>query len=206
MDLATFGSRLEDVIGRPARVRPFVCDGSPMDCRTFLVGANPATELRSDFWDFWDPNRGFRKADWARHYTAERVSRGKSAVTPTRRVLDRITSRAGVPCLETNVFSTPTASLGELAAADRLTDPFDFLLVALRPRLIVSYGANAREHVEARLSASLQRGTFTPVDAPWGRVEIRAEPHFSRGYSYAAADDLAAEIARREGQGTRKRT
>ena len=53
-------------------LRPFVCDGSPLDCRVFLVGINPATEMSGNFWDFWDDDSGFNKEKWRERYDEER--------------------------------------------------------------------------------------------------------------------------------------
>lgn len=59
--LQSFESGLEAIIGRPTTLRPFVCDGSPLDCRVFIVGFNPATDSEVDFWNFWSSHRGFKQ-------------------------------------------------------------------------------------------------------------------------------------------------
>lgn len=173
-----------------------MCDGSPLDCRAFVVGANPATALARDFWDFWTPGTGFRKAQWLESYADERRQRGKRAQSNTRRILDRVVAAAGVRCLETNVFSTATATLAELSASARVTDPLDFLLLSVRPAIVVTYGEDARRHVETRVPVRVPVGEFARATAPWGEIMVRAEPHFSRGYGYAAAEALGAAITR----------
>src|SRR5688572_31077171 len=40
--------------------RPFVCDGSPLKCKIFIVGTNSARLVEHPFFDFWDPLYGFR--------------------------------------------------------------------------------------------------------------------------------------------------
>ena len=40
------------VLNRETDLRPFVCEGSPIECESFLVGINPASEMSVDFWDF----------------------------------------------------------------------------------------------------------------------------------------------------------
>lgn len=77
-------------MGRPTSLRPFVCDGSPLDCEIFIVGANAATAM-GDFWDFWLPGVGMDKAAWFAAYKAARAQKplapGKTrrmAVSPTR--------------------------------------------------------------------------------------------------------------------------
>ncbi len=192
MDLADFEVRLERLIGRPSSLRPFVCEGSPLLCRAFIVGANPATTLdQHDFWSFWRPGYGFDKKRWMGSYVADRQARGKPPLSTTRRVINRITARASVPCLETNMFAKPTATLEELNQEDRVTDPIDFLLLAVAPKAIVTHGADARRHVARKLGGDLPLREWVNLAAPWGGVAVRAEPHFSRAYSHRAADDVA---------------
>lgn len=73
--LQSFKSGLEAIVGRPTTLRPFVCDGSPLDCRVFIVGFNPATDSEVDFWTFWSSDRGFNKALWYQNYLKERRER-----------------------------------------------------------------------------------------------------------------------------------
>jgi hypothetical protein len=47
-DLREFALGLAAVIGRPSELRPFVCDGSLLDCPVFIVGYNPATRMAGD--------------------------------------------------------------------------------------------------------------------------------------------------------------
>ena len=53
--LDEFEKQLAGVIGRPTDLRPFVCEGSPLDCDVFIVGSNPATKMEGDWWRFWRP-------------------------------------------------------------------------------------------------------------------------------------------------------
>lgn len=62
MSLQTFQKELEALIGKPTDLRPFVCDGSPLACKVFVVGLNPASEMDGNFWDYWDSSRGSDKA------------------------------------------------------------------------------------------------------------------------------------------------
>jgi hypothetical protein len=128
------------------------------------------------------------------YYADERVAGGKRPISNTRRVLDRVAARSAVACLETNAFASPTATLAELAADERVSDPLDFLLLAVRPKAIVTYGADAQRHIEHRVGSKLRPCAFQDLDTPWGPAAVRPEPHFSRGYSYQAADDLFAAL------------
>lgn len=55
MDIGKFEADLRDLMGSPFHDRPFVCDGSPLDCQVFIVGINAASSMTEDFWDsgFW---------------------------------------------------------------------------------------------------------------------------------------------------------
>ncbi len=194
IELAELEVRPGRLIGRPSTLRPFVCEGSPLLCRALLVGANPATKLHEhDFRSLWRPGYGFDKERWVRSYQEQRRARGKRPSSSTRRVLDRISTRASVACLETNTFATPTAALAELKRLERVTEPIDLLLLAVQPKAIVTYGADARRQIAQKLNSEreLPLRRFVHRSAPWGDVAVRAEPHFFRAYSYRAADDVA---------------
>ncbi|TAL55123.1 hypothetical protein [Pandoraea sp.] len=63
-ELQSFEADLAALIGEATNLRPFVCDGNPLLCDVFIVGANPASEMATGFWDFWDTATGFNKAQW----------------------------------------------------------------------------------------------------------------------------------------------
>ncbi|HEX5727165.1 MAG TPA: hypothetical protein VFX98_16930, partial [Longimicrobiaceae bacterium] len=76
LTLEEFSAGLARWIGRPTPERPFVCEGSPLACRAFVVGSHPATMLDADFWEFWEPGYGFHKDAWLRAYEAQRLREG----------------------------------------------------------------------------------------------------------------------------------
>jgi hypothetical protein len=185
MSLTEFESSLEQLIGRPTDLRPFVCDGSPLDCKVFIVGFNPATPMPQDFWQFWKPGVGFDKSAWLEAYKQDRQTRPlrpgqtrRNPVSNTRRVIDWITTAvAPIRCLETNIYATPTEAAAALDNKD--TRPFEFLLRAIQPRLLVVHGNDAAQHIQ-------QVAPSIPTLPP--------QPHFSRGWSKTAAQELAAKI------------
>ena len=126
-NLTEFQQRLETIIGRPTDQRPFVCDGSPLDCRVFIVGLNPASASERDFWEFWDCEAGFNKRAWFESYLAERAKRpfkpGKTRrnlISNTRRVLEWVISSAGdTRILETNIYASATEDAKDLAGRNR---------------------------------------------------------------------------------------
>jgi hypothetical protein len=62
MALAEFRRGLERYVQNPY-ARPFVCTGSPLNCRSFIVGRNAATRLSKPFKSYWSDQDGVdRKA------------------------------------------------------------------------------------------------------------------------------------------------
>ncbi|MCW5713467.1 MAG: hypothetical protein KIT43_02980 [Bauldia sp.] len=186
--LDDFETDLEGLIGRPTSLRPFVCDGSPLECEAFIVGFNPATTMSRGFWDFWKGGYGFERERWFSAYKAERAARplapGKTRRNPisnTRRVIDWIMEAAApVRFLETNVHSLPSDDIKSLAYEDRQTAAFDFLLSRLRPKAILAHGNDA---------AAWMKHVAPP------EAHVVAVSHFSRGWSRDAARRVGAEVA-----------
>lgn len=188
VNITNFERELADLIGRPTDLRPFVCDGSPLECEAFIVGFNPATTMSADFWQFWRSGHGFDKSAWFSAYKKDRQDRplkpGKkrrNAISNTRRVIEWLLEEANpVRCLETNIYSAPTEQAVDLASVQRVTAPVDFLLANIKPRVIVAHGDDAVRHIHSkRLS---------------GRI-INVS-HFSRGWSQASARELGQQIKR----------
>ena len=76
--LKKFEAILENVIGNPCDMRPFVCEGSPLHCNTFIVRFNPATRLDCYWWDYWKSGHGFQKKLWQLEYSVQREN-GKTS-------------------------------------------------------------------------------------------------------------------------------
>ncbi|MDR3447555.1 hypothetical protein [Dyella sp.] len=184
-----FERELEHIIHRPTALRPFVCNGSPLACRAFIVGFNPATSMNAGFWDFWRSGDGFDKEKWLECYKDERQRRplapGKtrrSAVSPSRRVIEWIIEEARpVGILETNIYASATEKAKELAKEQQCTQPFEFLLDAVKPSILVVHGTKAADYFRAHNDAG--RG-----------AKIIEKRHFSRGWSEADARALGREI------------
>jgi hypothetical protein len=184
-------SNLPTALRRASVVRvhydPLCVTGSPLNCKVFIVGYNPATSSGQDFWRHWG-STGFDRAAWMQDYLAERstapLEPGKTfrpKVSPSRRVIDWILETACVPILETNLYARPSVDMASLTDHDAA--PFQFLVSTIGPTLIVTHGKDARQGVAAL-------GLSVPV------IEV---PHFSRGWSRAAAHDLGRQIRYRAG-------
>jgi hypothetical protein len=145
--LKSFEEGLEKRIGRPTRLtglRPFVCDGSPLECEVFIVGFNPATSV--GFWEFWDTGHGFDKKAWFEAYKKKK----QNGIGPAHRILEcALESAAPVKCLETNLYSAPTKSAAGLPRQQRKPEIFDYLLATIKPKVIVAYAAEAVRHIHS---------------------------------------------------------
>ena len=193
--LADFGREMVSLLGKPTDLRPFVCEGSPLECEVFIVGINPASEMSDDFWDFWSDNRGFDKYTWFERYKSERRTRplkpGKkrrNAISNTRRVIGWVIEEASpTKCLETNIYAKPAASEPELKALlktlsseerNRITAAFDYLLQRIAPKLVVAHGDKTAEYLQARNI----------------ECNLKCVSHFSRRWSEAKARELGLAI------------
>lgn len=180
MTLEEFEATLVSLIGKPSCLRPFVCDGSPLDCDILLVGFNPRTSLPADYWSFWRKGYGFDKCAFEQAYAAKRLVDGESEASTTREVMRRLaTGAAGCKIVEANLFAKDSKDEQTLAKSDRDDRPFRFLLGALQPKVIVPLGRFAKQGLR-NISAN---------------CEIRPVPHFSRGWGYDAAEAFGAELA-----------
>lgn len=114
--------------------RPFLCKGNPLECRIFLVGFNPATRLRSDFWNFWADEGGFDFDAMMVEYNLIKRFRG------VRPRLNAIVEKA-LPnrCLETNICSTPTRAAADLTKNMQNTEIFKYLYDTVKPSVIFAH-------------------------------------------------------------------
>ncbi len=177
--------------GEHREARPFLCEGSPIGAQVFLVGINPGTD--TPFWPHWQLPFGCDKEGWLAEY------RGRHArLKPTRdRVEILFRALCPVRCLETNIFSRYSPDERSLPVADRDTRVFDFLLYALRPRVVFVHGASAIRHLEIRFGTVLPKGQFTPVECHGRQVDVIAGSHLSRGWSRNRVQSLGDNIRQR---------
>lgn len=205
--LRRFRAALEQAMAGQIDSRPFVCAGSPYECKIFIVGFNPATTLSEPFWNFWNDLTGFDKERWLATYKQERSRQPlkpgrtrRAVVSNTRQRIEWIVFEA-VPAkvLETNVYGKPTSSECGLRADDKNTDVFDFLLSEINPRAILLHGKEARDIFENRYGCRLKSGTFAdilpnPCTIDEKAVDIIALPHLSRGCSRDAAEAIGKAL------------
>ena len=145
--LTEFERDLRALVADRPNLRPFVCQGSPEECRVFIVGINPATAMADDFWAYWQPDFGYDKSAWLSDYEAHRIAQGKRARSNTRMRLDRIQEAAPyVNILETNIYAYAASSPSQIPNSERRTDLFAFLLEKVKPDAVLAHGVKvARE-------------------------------------------------------------
>jgi hypothetical protein len=151
-----------------------------------IAGVNPATPSPVDFWSYWRPQNGFDKTTWFQDYQRERLLRplkpGKTrraSISNTRRVIEWLIEEAApVRCLETNIYSQPSAEVCDLRTSDRNTAVFDLLLDAIKPRLVIAHGLDAATHLNGKISSE----------------NLICVPHFSRGWSEVRARALGRQV------------
>lgn len=112
--------------------RPFVCDGSPLACRSFIVGLNAATRLEQPFTSYWSDEAGFLLGQFQHDYNATRSRKGN------RPVIEAISASIH-PCLETNLYAHPTKKARDLTPEDRKAPIIEFLFLTVRPRLVFAH-------------------------------------------------------------------
>lgn len=149
--LKEFADDLRKMAKPGEQLRPFVCDGSPLDCSVFIVGSNRAARLASEFWKYWDDSRGVDKARFLSEYGDYRRSRGKPEIAHSRNALEvLVKSCAPLRCLETNVFGVATDTRDELLAAPTQgISILPYLVESIKPRWIIAHGVIAGRAVSA---------------------------------------------------------
>jgi hypothetical protein len=149
--LKGFADELRKLAKPGEQLRPFVCDGSPLDCSVFIVGSNRAARLASEFWKYWDDVRGLDKARFLSEYGNYRRSRGKDEIAHWRHALEvLVKSCAPLPCLETNVFGVEANTRDEvLAAPTQGVNILPYLVDTIKPRWIIAHGVVAGKAVSA---------------------------------------------------------
>jgi len=136
VELSNFRLQLSDLMLEKTE-RPFVCDGSPLHTWAFVVGLNPATTLRQEFWSFWDDSHGFDRVKFDREYGEVRGT--KTGNRPRIEAISKAFPKGA--CLETNIYPSPTKSAPMLRKDQRRTAVFEFLFNTIQPKALYIHGA-----------------------------------------------------------------
>lgn len=196
--LGDFTSELEQKLSSFRNVRPFVCEGNPLECEVFILGINPATEMEKDFWSFWSINHGFEKSKWMELYILERSQKPlrsnrkkRNTLSSTRQRIEWISeSLKPIKALETNLFIKPTEKANELQNKDKATLIFEFLLDSIKPKLILAHGKEVKKHLERHYKLELIENQINHVKMVGFITQIIPIKHLSRGWSKQKTLDL----------------
>jgi hypothetical protein len=195
MTLSEFRSGLDKLLPSPFS-RPFLCNGSPLQCRIFIVGFNPAREVEKPFWSFWSDSFGFRKAEFIHE-----LKQLRGGLTKTRINMEIISDTAGqAMTLDTNIYLAPTPTERGLPKDNMKTDVIEHLLTTIRPWVVLAHGRKAREFFRKRCDDFVDdRVTARKVtlDAWQWQFQLLCSPHL--GFRQLTKQ-AAAEEAERIGQ------
>jgi hypothetical protein len=172
--------------------RPFLCHGSPIGCDVAEVGINPGTD--TPFWPYWNSKTGCDKDSWLADYLCR-----NGRLKPTR---DRIEvlcqALAPLRCLELNLYHHHARSEADLAKEHQDTALFDFMLKAVRPRVLLVHGNTPIKHLERLLSVTLEKDQFTLASYLAVPIQVfAAKSHFSRGVSRDYVGSIGERIKAR---------
>ena len=173
---------------------PFLCCGSPLKCRIFIVGFNPARKVEKRFWSFWTDSRGFKKAEFIRE-----LDKLDGGLTLTRERIEIIANAVGQRVtLNTNIYSKSTRKKRELPKKDRKTDVIEYLLKTIRPKVVLAHGVPAKKFFR-RHCRDFVEDSVTPQKITWDawqwQFRLLCSPHLSfRRWKHQEADEEAERI------------
>ncbi len=193
MNLSEFRSQLQKIEKRlPGCTSwPFLCCGSPLTCRIFIVGANPATQDEMQFWDFWTPGRGFRKTEFLR----ERVEL-TGPQSKTRKCIEIFSDAAGRNItLETNIYPYATPRKKDLTPEQKRTDIFEYLLHTIKPRIVLAHGCCAKQFFRER-GITLVEDRLKSINLDGLRIKLLPRKHLSYQTSHEEVRKIGRKLAR----------
>lgn len=194
MTLREFRSQLQKIEkSLPGRTSwPFVCDGSPLTCRIFIVGTNPARQVERQFWDFFrNDSRGFRKEEFIQEL--EKLDGG---LTRTRKYIEIVVDAAGRrDTLETNIYSYATRRASELTEEQKRTDIFKYLMRKIKPEIVLAHGGPAKNFF-SECGITLVEDRLRQVEWDGLRINLLPRKHLSYHTSYEEARKIGRKLAR----------
>ena len=193
MNLSEFRSQLQKIEKRlPGRTSwPFLCHGSPLTCRIFIVGVNPARQVEEPFWSFWTDSRGFRKAEFVREL--EELTDG---LTRTRKYIEIVAAAAGPrDTLETNIYPYAKPRARDLTAEEKRTDIFKYLLDTINPRIVLAHGGEAKKFFSER-GITLLEDRLRQYNLDGLRIKLLPRKHLSYHISHEEARKIGRKLAR----------
>lgn len=202
MKLLEFENNLNEKLRKYVKLRPFICEGNPLDCEIFIVGINAATEMKSDFWSFWSTENGFKKTEWLESYILERKLKPlkpnktrRNKLSNTRQRIEWIIdSIKPIKTLETNLFVKATPAANELEIEDRESSVFEYLLVTIKPKILFLHGNEVIEYFEKLYGIEIIKDKIEMFDILGTKTNILAMNHLSRGWSKKKSIELGKRL------------
>ena len=156
MNLKQFDKRIRELV--PPNSRPFLCEGSSLDCDIFIVGNNPGTD--TPFWEYWELPYGCRKSEWLDDFN-ERHKNDQKRVRPNME--EMIKELGDLKYLETNAYAPWSKWVSDLKGSQTSTEIFKFLLETIKPRLIFTHGAKSRDFILDNMDREIELDPEQPI-------------------------------------------
>ena len=193
--LREFRSELGKLLPSPSSW-PFICEGSPLECRIFIVGTNWVKEVEKSFWNFWSNSGGLNRNKLIREL--ERLPGG---LTTTRKNIEIVARAAGPTItLDTNIWLKRTLTVADLPKEDKNTDVIDYLLKTIRPKVVLAHGVPAKRFFR-RHCRDFVEDSVTPRKITWDAWQWHFRLLCSHHLSFQGKGKIRhAEEAERIGQ------
>ena len=191
MELSDFDTQLKRHLSNPNSL-PFVCEGSPLKCRLFVVGTIGARRVEKPFIRFWDPSYGFRKERFLRE-----IDQLYGGMTRTRKRIEAIANSVGQQVtLDTNIYLNPAPGTKILTAADKKTDTFEWLLQTIKPQVVLAYGKTAKSFFQDR-GTIFTENSLIPKAVKFNglRFKLLTWTHLTYQTSNAKIEEIACALA-----------
>ena len=169
MDLKKFRTEMQQRLSEQqldnVKVRPFICSGSPLNCKIMMVGYNPAREVNLDVFDadIWHDDIGFDRESFAEHYDIasynDDLQWNRNHIFQ-QNLIDEISNH---PVIETYLYSVITAKKTLLSPQHKHTHVFDWLYSILKPVLVITQNIDVIKYFEREANKTLVRNTFNAI-------------------------------------------
>lgn len=200
MDLKKFRTEMHQRLSEQqlnnVKVRPFICSGSPLNCKIMMVGYNPAREVNLDVFDadIWHDDVGFDRESFAEHYDIasynDDLQWNRNHIFQ-QNLIDEISNH---PVIETYLYSVITPKKTLLSPQHKHTHVFDWLYGILKPVLVITQNIDVIKYFEREANKTLVRNTFNAITYRDLHCVILPISHLSKKWNDTEMYHLKAEI------------
>ena len=200
MDLKKFRTEMQQRLSEQqldnVKVRPFICSGSPLNCKIMMVGYNPAREVNLDVFDtdIWHDDIGFDRESFAEHYDIasynDDLQWNRNHIFQ-QNLIDEISNH---PVIETYLYSVITAKKTLLSPQHKHTHLFDWLYGILKPVLIITQNMDVIKYFEREANKTLVTNTFNAITYRDLHCVILPISHLSKKWNDTQMYHLKEEI------------